>query len=65
MRNKATEIVEVTCYGRTKTYTRNQALQKFLEAMMCCEGAERERYTRIFCALSAGFTKVTDEEELA
>ena len=63
MENKSTEIVEVTCYGRTKTYTRNQAIQKFLEAMMCCEGAERERYTRIFCALSAGFTKVTDEEE--
>lgn len=60
---KNSDIVEVTCYGKTKTYTRKEAMEHFLEGMMCSEGAERERYTRIYCALSAGLNKVSDGED--
>lgn len=60
---KNSDIVKVTCYGETKTYTRKEAMELFLEAMMCSEGAERERYSRIYFALSAGLNKVSDGED--
>lgn len=48
------DIVTITCYGRTKTYTRKEATKKFLEGMMMCEGAERDRYTNIYLDLLDG-----------
>lgn len=62
IKSNLNDIVEVTCYNTTKRYTRKEALAHFLECMMCSEGSEQSRYTRIYCALSAGFLKVTDEE---
>lgn len=56
------DIVEVTCYGKTKTLFRREAIEFYLECMANSEGSERERYTRIYCALSAGFSKVSDVE---
>ena len=48
------DLVTISCYGTTKTYTRQDAMDKFLEYMMMCEGAEKERYTNIYVALVCG-----------
>ena len=48
------DVVTIKCYGTTKTYERQKALDKFFEGMMMCEGAERDRYTNIFIALKCG-----------
>lgn len=55
------EKVQVTCYRKTKTMTRKQAIKEFYEGMLCCEGSEGERYTTIYLQLMEGLTNVTDE----
>lgn len=48
------DMVTIKCYGTTKTYTRDDALDKFLEYMCMSEGSEHDRYTNIFIALKCG-----------
>lgn len=55
------ELVKVTCYRKTETMTRRQAIKEFYEGMMCCEGSEGERYTTIYWQLMEGRKNVTDE----
>lgn len=57
------EQVRVTCYRKTETMTRRQALKRYQEGMMCCDpgSSECERYTTIVCRLMAGLTEVTDD----
>lgn len=50
----------VTCYRKTETMTREQAIDKYYEGMMCCEGSERDRYTNIYCQLMDGYRRVSD-----
>jgi hypothetical protein len=57
------DIVKVTCYGTTKEYERQDAIKKFLEGMMFCEGSERERYVNIYLGLMKGCKEVSDVEE--
>ncbi len=57
---KMTDIVKITCYGKTKEYTRKQALKEFREAIRCCEGSERDRYVNIVCQLEDGETVCVD-----
>ena len=58
------EIITV-CYGKEeKWHDRRQAMEHFIEGMMCCEGAERERYTRIYTQLASGLTYCTDKEDI-
>ena len=54
------EKVSVTCYNKTKTMTRGEAISMYYEGMLCCEGSEGERYTNIYWQLMEGFTKVSD-----
>lgn len=54
------EQVTVTCYRKTETMTREQAIDKYYEGMMCCEGSERDRYTNIYCQLMDGYRRVSD-----
>ena len=54
------DIVNVTCYGRTETLTRNEALTKYVEAMLWSDGSEKERYANIVGELYAGYTDVSD-----
>lgn len=56
------DIVEVTCYGTTKLYERQQAIREFRIAMQVCEGHEKERYTHIFCELVRDKNKISDEQ---
>lgn len=54
------EQVTVTCYRQKETMTREQAIDKYYEGMMCCEGSEGERYKTIYCQLMEGLTNVSD-----
>ena len=55
-------MVEVTCYGTTKLYERQQAIREFRIAMQVCEGSEKERYANIYCGLARGENKISDEQ---
>lgn len=54
------EKVKVTCYNQTETMTRGEAIDEYYEGMMCCDGSERERYTKIYYELMEGYTEVSD-----
>ena len=51
----------MTCYRQKETMTRKEAIDKYYEGMMCCEGGEGERYQTIYCQLMEGLTNVSDE----
>lgn len=55
------EQVTVTCYRKTETMTRREAIKEFEEGMRCCDGSERDRYTTIYFQLMDGLSDVTDE----
>lgn len=54
--------VKVTCYGKTETMSRKDALEKYYDGMRNSEGAENERYQRIFFQLMEGHTECADVE---
>jgi hypothetical protein len=56
------EKVKVTCYRQTETMTRQEAINEYYEGMLCCEGSEGERYTKIYFQLMEGLTEVSDED---
>lgn len=57
------EII-VICYGQKEVWkSRKKAMKYYLNAMCCCEGSERERYTNIYCDLTEGLDICTDESE--
>lgn len=60
MAQKKKDIVKVTCYNQTKEWERSEAIAFFLEGMMSCEGAERERYTDIYIQLLGGYKECSD-----
>ena len=50
-----------TCYGENYIFNNIQdAMEFFLDCMAHSEGAEQNRYTRIFLQLSAGNTICSD-----
>ena len=55
------ERVTVTCYGEKESITREQAIDKYYDAMIYCEGSERDRYMAIYCQLIEGLAEVSDE----
>jgi len=59
-RKQLARQVTVTCYGKKETMTRKEALDKYYEGMMCCEGSERDRYVTVYCQLMEGLTDVDD-----
>lgn len=60
-RIRISDPVRVTCYGKTKVWERKSALNFFLEAMMGCEGAERDRYVNIYYQLARGAKEARDQ----
>lgn len=56
------DIVTVTCYGKTEQLERDVAIKKYLDAMMCSEGSERDRYSKILGELMTGQTVCDDGE---
>ena len=48
------DIVTIICYGQVEKMEREQALDKYFDCMMMCEGSEGERYKNIYCQLKQG-----------
>lgn len=57
------DMVTIICYGREEKLEREVAKAKYLEAMLWCDGSERERYTNIYLALESGMKVCTDGVE--
>lgn len=57
---KCKDPVRVTCYGETKTWERKDALEFFKGGILCCEGAERDRYVNIYFQLLDGAKEAYD-----
>ena len=55
------DLVTITCYGSTIKVDRQTALKEYSEAVLFCEGSERDRYVSIVCGLKAGKDVVDDE----
>lgn len=56
------DIVVVTCYGNTKEYNREEAIDHFTEGMLWCDpgSSEFSRYANIVSQLRCGCTFVSD-----
>ena len=61
MARKKKDLVLVTCYGQTKEWEREEAMDFYEEGILCCEGAERDRYVEIYFQLKHGAKVATDE----
>lgn len=48
------DFVTIVCYGQPEIMRRDEAIEKYYEGMMYCEGSERDRYTNIYCQLVRG-----------
>ncbi len=56
------DIVTITCYNKTEKKVRREAIAFYFEGMMCCDGAERERYTNIYEKLMLGYMECDDSD---
>lgn len=54
-------LVKITCYGKTETMPRSEALSKYSEAMLGSDGSEMQRYAKIVGELLDGLTECSDE----
>lgn len=61
MATKKKDIVRVICYSHVERMERKEALEKYLEGMMMCDGSERERYASIYSQLKAGWKTCSDK----
>lgn len=57
---KLNERVMVTCYNDTETLTRGEALDKYFEGAVECDGCESERYFSIVMQLLEGHVHCCD-----
>ena len=56
-------MIITVCYGTQKTWeTREEAMSFFLEAMMSCDGSEKDRYCNIYMKLQLGLNYCTDKD---
>ena len=55
------EQVLVTCYGKTESMRREDAIDEFYEGARCCDGCESERYWNIYSQLMDGEMHAYDE----
>ena len=55
------EMVNITCYNKTERMTRTDAIEKYTDAMVRCEGSEMQRYATILNGLFSGYTNIRDE----
>ena len=62
MGNKMNKPVDVICYGTREHFeTRQEARDKYAEAMAACEGSEQERYVKIYLALAHGSADIVTD----
>lgn len=56
------DFVTITCYGKKETMPRQQAIAKYREGYMVCDGSERERYAAIYFQLIEGKAECYDNK---
>ncbi len=58
------DIVRITCYGKTKVMSRNDAIRLYSVAAASCDPGSSEcgRYKNILCGLYEGKKEVSDED---
>lgn len=61
MAAKKKDMVRIICYNQVERMERKDALDKYLEGMMMCDGSERERYASIYSQLMAGYQTCSDK----
>lgn len=62
MENKMNKPVDVICYGQREHFeTRQDAINKYAEGMVACEGSEQERYAKIHFALVHGSADIVTD----
>lgn len=54
------DMVTITCYGKTESRDRNEAMQFYMDCAQNSEGHERNRYFNILTDLMDGKTKCSD-----
>lgn len=55
--------VTVICYDDVEKFDRRKdAIDKYYEGMLVCEGCEAERYMNVFCDLTQGRMVATDHQ---
>lgn len=61
--NKMNDSVATVCYGERQVWkSRREAMNYFLEGMMCSEGSE-QRYATVYSKLVAGEKECSDGDE--
>lgn len=56
------EEITIVCYGKaSKWYNRKLAIQEYTTAVLCSEGSERERYSKILAELIDNRMYCSDE----
>ena len=55
------DLVRITCYGKTETMERAEAIRFYREGVESCDGAERNRYVNILMDLLDGKTECNDK----
>lgn len=60
---RSEDMIITVCYGTQKTWeSREEAMSFFLEAMMSCDGSEKDRYCNIYMKLQLGLNYCTDKD---
>ena len=57
------DLVTITCYGKTETMERKQAIKSYTEAVFACDGAEKDHYDDILSQLQLGRKVCTDNHD--
>ena len=55
------DIVTITCYNKTSQMERKQAIEFYTSCVLCSEGSERERYSKILAELIDNYKICSDE----
>ena len=56
------DMVTITCYGKTETMNRSDAINLYTQGVLACEGAECERYANILGQLLIGQKECSDKK---
>lgn len=56
-------MVTIKCYNKEEQMERKEAIDFYEEAVISCEGSERDRYMNVLMDLYFGKDYCTDEED--
>lgn len=56
------DIVTITCYDKTKTMMRHEAIAFYKDCILASDGQKRHRYENIYMGLIQGDDHVSDQD---